>query len=176
VYTGHAAIALFAKSRRKRISLALLVPAAFGPDWIEWVLSGGTTVVTEHDRFLSHALVNVAGCAMVVALAYWILRRRQGITSADAATVFAVYISHWVLDVITGMNKPTWPGGPTFGLMFYSHVWWEAATECALVLVCWYAYHRSLPPPSRRREIGWVIPASLIGLELVSALLQQPMG
>src|SRR4051812_11176780 len=33
VYAGHAALAMFAKGVRPRISLALLVPVAFAPDW-----------------------------------------------------------------------------------------------------------------------------------------------
>jgi hypothetical protein len=175
VYAGHAAFALFAKSRRARISLALLVPVAFAPDWIEWILSSGSTVVTDQDRFLSHALVSVVPCALAVGFVYWLLRRGAGSTMADAATVCAVYLSHWAADFITGI-KPTWRGGPTVGLMFYNHTWPEAATECALVLLCWWAYHRSLPPASRRREIGWLIPVSLIVLEIVSALLQQPLS
>lgn len=175
MYAGHAALALLAKSRRRRISLALLVPIAFAPDWIEWLLSSGSTVVTDRDRFLSHSLVSVVPCALAVGLLYWLFRRGAGVTLADAATVCAVYLSHWAADFITGI-KPTWSGGPMVGLMFYTHTWPEALMECALVLLCWWAYRRSLPEASRRREMGWVIPASLVGLEIVSALLQQPMS
>jgi hypothetical protein len=174
VYAGHAAIALYAKSRRPRISLAVLVPVAFAPDWIEWLLASTTYVTTARDRFVSHALVSVVPCAIVVALLYWLIRARRGATVVDAAVLCCVYLSHWAADFITGM-KPTWNGGPTVGLMLYSHVWWDAALEGALVLVCWWAYQRSLPAPSRRREVGWVVPGSLLVLELVSALLQQPL-
>jgi hypothetical protein len=175
VYAGHAAIALYAKSRRTRISLAVLVPVAFAPDWIEWILTSTTNYVTTgRDRFLSHALVFVVPCAVVVGLLYWLIAARRGATVVDAAVLATVYLSHWAADFITGI-KPTWPGGPNVGLMLYSHTWWDAALECALVLVCWWAYQRSLPPPSRRREVGWIIPGSLLVLELISALLQQPV-
>lgn len=176
MYAGHAAIALYAKSRRTRISLALLVPVAFAPDWIEWVLSVPAGVVTERDRFLSHALVSVVPCAIAVALVYWLVAGRRDASPrlADAAAVCCVYLSHWCADFITGI-KPTWSGGPMVGLAFYSHPWWDAALECALVLGCWWEYRRSLPPPSRLREIGWVIPGSLVVLELISAFLQQPI-
>lgn len=174
MYAGHAAIALYAKSRRPRVPLALLVPVAFAPDWIEWLLSTGTGVPGEREKFLSHALVSVVPCAIVVALIYWAVAAPRGARLGDAAVVCAVYLSHWAADFITGM-KPTWPGGPMVGLMLYNHVVWDALLECALVLLCWWAYRRSLPPASRRREIGWMIPGVLLALEVASALLQQPM-
>ena len=38
MYAGHAGIALYAKSRAQRVPIALLVPVAFAPDWIQWTL------------------------------------------------------------------------------------------------------------------------------------------
>jgi len=175
VYAGHASFALLAKSRRQRVSLALLVPVAFAPDWIEWVLAGRTTVVTTQDKFLSHALVFVIPCALVVGLVYWLLRRDRGINATDALTVSAVYLSHWAADFFTAI-KPTWRGGPMVGLMLYRYVWPEALAECLLIVVCWLVYKRSLPAESRKREIAWVVPISLLVLELASAALHQPMS
>ena len=88
------------------IPLALLVPVAFAPDWIEWFARRRSG----HDnRELSHSLVSVAIGATLVALG--LLARARG-SAATRSCVWLLYASHWAADFITGL-KPTWPGGPT---------------------------------------------------------------
>jgi membrane-bound metal-dependent hydrolase YbcI (DUF457 family) len=157
VYAGHAALALLAKAKRPQIAIALLVPMAFAPDWVEWLADA----LGHHNREISHSIVSVGIGASVVALIYWLATR----VAADAAVVWLVYASHWPADYITGL-KPTWPGGPMVGLLLYTHPALDALLESALIVVCWLAYRRSLPPPSRRRPMLALIPLGLIAMQL----------
>jgi hypothetical protein len=165
VYAGHAALAALAKGRRPRIPIALLVPIAFAPDWIEWIADA----FDYHDRVLSHSLVSVSIGATVAALVYWGVAREPG----DAAVVWLTYVSHWAADFITGM-KPTWPGGPEVGLMLYAHPLADVAVESVLVAICWLVYRASLPGPSRSPAILWLGPLGLIGMQLVFGVLSDP--
>jgi hypothetical protein len=165
VYAGHAAIATFVKGRRPRIPLALLVPIAFAPDWIEWI--GDAT--GHHNRMLSHSLVSVGIGATLVALVYGGVTRHAG----DALAVWLTYVSHWAADFITG-TKPTWPGGPEVGLMLYAHPLGDASLECALIVVCWLVYRRALPAESRRRALVWIAPLGLIAMQLVFGAISDP--
>jgi membrane-bound metal-dependent hydrolase YbcI (DUF457 family) len=165
VYAGHAALALLAKSKRRAIPIALLVPVAFAPDWIKVLLS----YLGHENRELSHSLVSVGICATVVALAYYAYAR----VAADAFVLWLTYVSHWPADYITGM-KQTWPGGPQVGLLLYAHPLWDAIVESALIVVCYAVYRRSLPETSRKRAIGWLIPLGLIGMQILFVAIQSP--
>jgi membrane-bound metal-dependent hydrolase YbcI (DUF457 family) len=163
VYTGHAALALLAKAKRPRVPIALLVPIAFAPDWIEWIADA----FGHHNRAISHSLVSVGLGASLAALIYWITTRQ----SADAAVVGLTYVSHWPADFITGL-KPTWPGGPMVGLRLYTHPVWDVLLESALVVACWLPYRHSLAAPTRRRAILQLIPLGLIGMQIGFEALQ----
>jgi hypothetical protein len=198
VFAGHAALALFAKSRAPRIPIALLVPVAFAPDWIELI----GEAFHQYNRELSHSIVSVGIGATVVALAYAavvILRERSDQTIATESgrsfaslrmtggslrmtggslrmttlVLWLTYVSHWPADFITGI-KPTWPGGPTVGLLIYAHPLGDILVECALIVVCWLAYTRSLPTVSRKRAINFLIPLGLIGMQIVFEAIQSP--
>jgi hypothetical protein len=168
VYAGHAAIATFTKARRPRLAMALLVPVAFAPDWIEWIAN----LAGSDNREISHSLVSVAIGATVVALTYWIVVRRTPGAAGDAAALWLTYASHWCADFITG-TKPTVPGGPDVGLRLYSHPWADAVLECALIVVCAAAYWRSLPDTARRRWVFWLVPGGLIAAQLIFEMLAQ---
>jgi membrane-bound metal-dependent hydrolase YbcI (DUF457 family) len=157
VYAGHAALALFAKAKRPRVPIALLVPIAFGPDWIEWIAGA----LGHHNRAISHSLVSVGVGGCLAALFYWLTTRQL----ADAAVVGLTYVSHWPADFITGL-KPTWPGGPMVGLLLYTHPVWDALLESVLVVACWLAYRRTLVTPTRRRAILLLIPLGLVGMQI----------
>jgi hypothetical protein len=165
VYAGHAAIATLVKGVRPRISLALLVPIAFAPDWLEW--SAG--LLGFHDKMLSHSLLSVAIGATVVAAIYALVTRELG----DAIWVWTAYASHWPADFITGI-KPTWPGGPSVGLLLYDHAVWDVILESTLIIVGWLIYKRTLNPSVRSRAVVWVAPLGLIALQIASAALQGP--
>jgi hypothetical protein len=165
VYAGHAALAALAKGRRPRIPIALLVPIAFAPDWVEWFADA----FGFQNRMLSHSLVSVGIGSTVAALIYWFTTRQAG----DAGVVWLTYVSHWPADFITGM-KPTWPGGLEVGLMLYAHSLADVAVESVLVVVCWLVYRASLPVPSRSRAIVWLGPLGLIAMQLVFGVLSDP--
>jgi hypothetical protein len=158
VYAGHGALALLAKSRRPAIPLALLVPIAWGPDWVE----GFFALFHHQNRILSHSLVSVGICATVAAFAYYAITRG----GTDACVIWLTYASHWPADYITGI-KPTWPGGPTVGLLLYGHALADFTVEGALILICSYFYWRSLPPLHRKRAAAVLVPLGLIGFQLI---------
>ena len=145
--------------------MAVLVPVAFGPDWIEWTL----TLAGHSDRTWSHSLVSVVLCATLVGLVYWSFSRN----ARDAAVVGATYLSHWPADFITGI-KPTWPGGPDVGLELYAHAVADIAVEWAIVLACWLVYRRSLPPAGRRSPIGLLVPLGLMAMQVGFHVIQDP--
>ncbi|HVX38386.1 MAG TPA: hypothetical protein VHB25_02340 [Gemmatimonadaceae bacterium] len=165
MFAGHAALALGAKGARPRIPIALLVPVAFAPDWIEWICN----LAGWESRLASHSLVSVAIGATLVALAY------AAVTGAgiDAIVLGLTYVSHWGADFITG-SKPTWPGGPSVGLMLYAHPLRDAMLEGALIIACWLIYRRSLSPEARRRAAGRLIPLGLIAMQIAFVAMQNP--
>jgi membrane-bound metal-dependent hydrolase YbcI (DUF457 family) len=157
LYAGHAALATLAKGARPRIPIALLVPVAFAPDWIEWFLD----TVGQQNREFSHSLVSVGIGATIVALIYLLVTRAR----LDAVAVWLTYVSHWPADFITGL-KPTWPGGPTVGLFLYSRPVVDTVVESLVVGVCWLVYRRSLPVESRSRRVGLLVPFGLIAMQI----------
>ncbi len=172
MYAGHAALALLAKSRRTAVPLVVLVVVAYAPDWLEWLLGGihghGTELSTA--ALVSHSVALVlVGSAVVAGLA---LALR--LPASDAVLLAALYLSHWLVDLITGL-KPTWSGGPMVGFRLYDHPLWDFALETLLIVACWAAYRQSLPATSRR---GWtaLIPAGLIVMQAGFAFLVREMS
>jgi len=165
VYVGHAAIAALLKGKRPRVPIALLVPIAFAPDWID----SFSRVIHHPSVIVSHSLISVAIGATFCGLAYGLWSRSLG----DGFVVWLAYASHWFADLVTGI-KPTWPGGPMFGLGLYAHPVWDFVIESAVVVACWLVYRGSLPAQSRRRSVGLLIPLGLIGMQVVFESLQRP--
>ncbi len=165
MYVGHAALATLAKSKRPRIPFAVLVPAAFAPDWIEWVLNA----FGNYDKALSHSIVSVALGATLLALLYFVATRQL----ADASVVWLTYASHWPADFITG-TKPTWPGGPMVGLMLYAHPLGDLLVESVVIVACWFAYRRSLPKAPRRRPLASLLLLGMIALQILFEAVQKP--
>jgi hypothetical protein len=165
VFAGHAAIATFVKGKRPRIPLALLVPIAFGPDWVDLL----SHVVHHPNPELSHSLVSVGIVSTVVALC-----SMPFFGTVDAIVVGATYLSHWLADCVTGL-KPTWPGGPSVGLHLYTHSYRDVALESAVVLACWLVYRSSLRGQARNSVVAYAMPIGLIVMQVVFAALQAPM-
>jgi hypothetical protein len=165
VYAGHVALAMLAKGVRPRIPLAVLVPVAFAPDWIEWILDA----LGRQNRELSHSIVSVALGATVVAVIYWIVSK----ATWDAVVVWLIYASHWPADFITGY-KPTWPGGPTVGLGIYGNPVADIIVEWSLIMICWFVYRRSLPSKGRSTKVGWLMPVGLMAMQIGFYAIQIP--
>ena len=157
MFAGHAALALVAKAARPRIPAALLVPVAFAPDVIEFLFSQ----IGHRNREISHSLISVAVGASIVALVYLLVSKDR----TSAMVLWLTYASHWPADFITGV-KPTWPGGPTVGLFLYQRPVADAVLESIMVIVCWLIYRASLPPASRKRVVGLLIPVGLVAMQL----------
>jgi len=166
VYAGHAGLALFATSRRPRVPIALLVPVAFAPDWIEWTL--GALGITQNPS-ISHSLVSMLLGATVIAAAYWGIAR----SFAAAAIVWLTYLSHWPADFVTAV-KPIWPNGREFGLSLYQRPVLDVILESLIVVACWVAYQRSLSAEARSRRTGWIIPVGLVALQIGFMVIQMP--
>ena len=166
MYAGHAGLALFATSRRPRVPIAVLVPVAFAPDWIQWTL--GALGITQNTS-ISHSLVSVLLGATVIGAAYWGVAR----SFAAGAIVWLTYLSHWPADFITAV-KPIWPNGRELGLNLYQHPMLDVVVESLFVVVCWIAYHRSLTTEARARRTVWLIPVGLVALQIGFMLIQMP--
>lgn len=107
---GHAGVALGAQRVCPRLPLWLLLCAAYGPDIIEVT----ARPFGFRDTLWSHSLVSLGICATLLAGVYAVVRRDP----RGAAILWLTYVLHWPADFITGI-KPTWPGGPEVGLLFY---------------------------------------------------------
>jgi hypothetical protein len=165
MYAGHAAFATLVKGKRPRLSLALLVPVAFGPDWVDMV----THVVHRPNPELSHSLVSVGIVATVLTLCLIPILR----SAADALIVGGTYVSHWLLDCVTGI-KPTWPGGPEIGMHLYARMYRDFVLESLIVVACWLVYRASLRSDVRNALATYAMPLGLIVMQLAFTFVQAP--
>lgn len=156
---------MLAKGRRPKIPIAILVPVAFAPDWLDLL----SHIVHRPNAMLSHSVVSVGIGSTLAALAY-ALWRGFGV---DAGVVGLTYASHWLADYLTGL-KPTWPGGPSVGLMLYSRPALDLLMESVLVFVCWIAYRRSLPAERQRSAAAYLVPIGLVAMQVAFVTLQNP--
>ena len=156
MYVGHLAVALASVRFRRRASLAQLLLASQGPDWIQLALGA---LGSDDAQLQSHSLPAVAAGALVFAL-FSYLRNRAW---EDALLVACVYLTHPVLDLVTGF-KPLWPGGRAFGADLYAHPGLDFIAEAALAVIGWMLYQRSLT--SRRpAALTLLIAATLVACQ-----------
>ncbi len=152
MFAGHTAFALLARRARPTIPFAFLFVAAYAPDFVEIVFH--THYGRGHDPVLwSHSWPAVgaqAALAAVVALALWRDVRGAGIAALAV-------LSHWPADVLTGIDKPTWPGGPACGLYLYDHHLADFVVETGLLLAGWWLARRSWPRLQRLAVAGMVM-------------------
>ena len=133
MFVGHTAIALAAKSRVPAVALGWWMAAAFALDllWPLLLLAGiervsivpGATAFTPlvFDSYpWSHSLL--MACVWGICLAA--LVRWRGASTAAAALIAAVVVSHWVLDFAShAPDMPLWPGNsPRLGLGLWNSV------------------------------------------------------
>ena len=160
MYCGHIGIGLGAKGLRPRVSLALLLIAAFGPDWFETALIAGGVSNTPG---WSHSIPAVAVLTLLFGLfALWCYGSRS-----DARFVAMICTSHILVDYLTG-RKPLGFRGPRFGLGLYQYPLIDFVLEGAVLLVGWTLYRRSLPTAQQRRHP--LLYALLVALLAMQAL------
>jgi membrane-bound metal-dependent hydrolase YbcI (DUF457 family) len=158
VFVGHLAAALAAKKVEPRVPLAALVAATFGLDllWPAFLLAGletvrpqpGITAFTPIDFESypwSHSLLLAAVWGGIAAF----VASRTG-RSRAAVVIFALVVSHWVLDWVTHRpDLPLWPGGPKEGLGLWYSLPGTIIVEGALLAFGVALYLRTAPATSR---------------------------
>jgi hypothetical protein len=164
MFIGHFALGYAAKRWAPRLSLAVLFAAALFADllWpvlvalgIEHVrIAPGFTASTPLEFIsypYSHSLLTLTllgalfgGLAMRVAPNAPIASTA---TVAPGIILFALVISHWVLDVVTHIpDMPLYPGGPKFGLGLWNSVPGTLAVETVLFALGVWVYARATTP------------------------------
>ena len=160
MFIGHFAVAFAAKRAAPQVSLGTLVMAAQLADlaWPVFVLLGwelfriapGFTAVTPME-FLhypySHSLLALALWGATLGGAYYAWRRR----AAAAALLFAVVLSHWVLDAVSHVpDMPLTIGGSArVGLGLWNSLPATLAVEGALFAAGLALYARATRPVDR---------------------------
>jgi hypothetical protein len=176
VFIGHFAVAFAAKRAVPEVSLGTLFLAAQLADlvWPTLVLAGietfsirpGITAVTPLDftRYpYSHSLVGMASWGLLLAAAYFVIRRK----AFAAAMLFAVVLTHWLLDFVT--HRPDLPltltGAERFGLGLWHSRVATLLVEGVLFAACVWLYARTTRPLDR---IGrWSFTGLVVFLALV---------
>lgn len=157
MFIGHFGVGFGAKAVAPRVSLGSLFLAAQFIDllWPTFLLLGfervrivpGATAVTPlvFEYYpISHSLLAVAGWGIVVATAYWILRRDR----VGAVALGLLVLSHWMLDAIVHQpDLPLFPGNsPVVGLNLWSSVPATLAIEVSIFLLGVWLYARVTKP------------------------------
>ena len=154
MFIGHFAVALAAKRAAPEVSLGTLFLAAQLADlvWPTLVLLGmesfsirpGITAVTPLDftRYpYSHSLAGMAGWGLLLSIAFFAFRRHAW----NAAILFSLVLSHWVLDFVT--HRPDLPltlaGAERFGLGLWHSRLATLAVEGLLFAACVWIYART---------------------------------
>jgi membrane-bound metal-dependent hydrolase YbcI (DUF457 family) len=176
MFIGHFAVAFAAKRAAPEISLGTLFLAAQLADlvWPTLVLAGiesfairpGITAVTPLDftRYpYSHSLVGMALWGLGLAAVYLAIRRR----GFEAAILFAVVLSHWLLDFVS--HRPDLPltltGAERFGLGLWHSRIATLAVEGLLFAACVWIYLRATRPVDRTGR--WSLAGLILFLVLV---------
>jgi hypothetical protein len=131
MFIGHFALGFAAKRVAPRVSLAALFGAAQFADliWPVLVATGleqvridpGNTASTPLDFVsypYSHSLLALAVWGLVLGWICW----KQAPGALVFATIFALVVSHWLLDVIVHRpDMPLYPGSTKLGLGLWNH-------------------------------------------------------
>ncbi len=163
VFVGHLAAAFAAKKVEPRLPLTALVAATVGLDllWPVFLLAGvetvhvqpGNTAFTPLD-FESYPWSHSLLLAVVWgALAAWVPSRTS--TARAGLVIFALVVSHWVLDFVTHRpDMPLWPGGPKAGLGLWNSIPATLVVEGALFTAGLVIYTRVAPARDRIGHIA----------------------
>ena len=185
MFIGHFGVGLAAKPLAPKTSLGTLFLAAQFIDllWPTLLILGieqvridpGNTAVTplDFERYpVSHSLLAVIGWAVLIAVAYQLLRRYP----RGAIVLGILVVSHWLLDLVVHRpDLPLYPGSARFGFGLCSGVRCQRPSQ---------SRSRSSPPvpgstcaprgPSTARAHGHCGPCSLSCWWSISAIFSAP--
>lgn len=189
MFAGHAAVALAARSRIPGLGLGLFFAAAFWIDlvWPLFILVGLESVRIDpgNTRFTplafdhypwTHSLLLASLWAMAFGLLATRGRIRKGLV---AAAVFAVVLSHWVLDFVTHRpDLPLTPGNsPEVGLGLWDSVPATFAVEGALLAAGVAAYLRATRARDRAGSAGlWALLGTIVLIWAIGPFAPPPPG
>jgi hypothetical protein len=178
MFIGHYALGFGAKRLEPRLPLPLLLAAPQALDllWPIFVVGGiervevapGDTAFTPL-HFVSYPWSHSLVMAMVWATALGLAVRARGATARMTGIVWALVVSHWVLDVAS--HRPDMPllpgGGPLLGLGLWRSVPATLVVEIAMFTAGVTLYLRSTRAADR---VGrWTL-VGLVGFLLVAYL------
>ena len=187
MFIGHYALGLAAKRIVPSVSLGALVLACQFADllWPTLVLAGvesftirpGITAVTPLDFEyypFSHSLLALCVWGILFGLVY---RAVSGSSGRAALVLFALVLSHWVLDVVA--HRPDMPLAPGVGLRIGFGLWRSIpatlAVEFLLYALGVVAYCKATVARDRVGSIGlWALVVFLAIVELASVLEPPP--
>jgi len=156
MFVGHFALGFAAKRTAPRVPLAVLFLAAQLADtvWPILIAAGIERVRIEQNSnpFLLLDFISYPYSHSLLLLAIWgialgaIYRATAGRPPLSASFIlFALVLSHWVLDWITHRpDMPLYPGGPTFGLGLWNSVVATVCVELAMFAVGVWMYARAM--------------------------------
>ncbi len=145
MYVGHLAVALAAVRARQTAPLWVLLLASQWPDWVQLTLQA---LGAYNAQLYSHSLPAI----LAGALLFTLLFLRQTGDQRSAWLVAAVYLTHPLLDLVTG-EKPWWPGGPLLGANLYDRPAFDFALEATLAGAGWLIYKTTFASLPRRQRL-----------------------
>jgi len=166
MFIGHFGVGFAAKSVARQVSLGWLFAAAQFVDllWPTLLLLGvervriapGATAVTPLDFEhypVSHSLAAVLGWAIVVGVAYLLVRRNI----RNSLVLAALVVSHWVLDAIVHRpDLPLYPGSAALvGMNAWSSLPLTIAIEVPIFILGAWSYARTTKPADRSGRWGF---------------------
>jgi hypothetical protein len=153
MFIGHFALGFAAKRAVPRVSLAALFGAAQFADllWPALVAVGieqvridpGNTLSTPLD-FVSYPYSHSLLMLIVWGVLFGLICSRGGRDKRVFGIIFALVVSHWVLDYVTHRpDMPIYPGGPKIGLALWNRPALEKALEIAMYAAGLWIYLRA---------------------------------
>jgi membrane-bound metal-dependent hydrolase YbcI (DUF457 family) len=158
MFVGHLAVALGGKKLEPRLSLGVLVAAAFGLDllWPAFLLLGVEHVRVDpgNTAFTPLAFDSYPWSHSLAAALLWGAVAAVAIGGLDGLRprilVAAAVVSHWVLDFMTHRpDLPLWPGGPQVGLGLWNSIPGTILVEGTLFIVAIEVYRRAFQARDR---------------------------
>lgn len=141
-----------------------LLLASQWPDWVQLALQA---LGAWNAELYSHSIPAIIGGSLLFSLIF--LRHTGDMRSSFL--VAAVYLTHPLLDLITG-KKPLWPGGPPIGENWYDHPAKDFLLEALLLCAAWMVY-RSVLDRRRNASLLWGMLAALLACQALLDVGQQ---